>query len=118
MADAMRYFVLLLLLLSSLPAQEVKHAPTVEQCHADQRLWLNKLENNSPLPDFDTLSAWGHEMIDCLAVDPPNQKNYYNVYGEVNSEQLGRLMGFVSRHDLWRKFIEEDKAGKRLEGVQ
>jgi len=26
-------------------AQEVKHAPTVEQCRADQRLWLPKLED-------------------------------------------------------------------------
>ncbi|MGA9965133.1 MAG: hypothetical protein WBQ10_08005 [Terriglobales bacterium] len=113
MADAMRYFVLLLLLLSSLPAQEVEHALTVEQCRADQRLWFDKLESQSPLPDFHTLSAWGEEMRDCIAVDPPNHKDYYNVFGEVASAKLESLEGFLIRHDLWDKFIEEDKAGKR-----
>jgi hypothetical protein len=114
MADAMRYFVLLLLLLSSLPAQEVKHAPTVEQCRADQRLWLDKLESpSSSSPDFGTLSAWGQEMLDCIVVDPTNQKAYSNVFGEVASAKLTSLENFLTRHDLWGKFVEEERAGKR-----
>ena len=36
--------VLVLVSFNSLGSQEVKHAPTVEQCRADQRLWLSRLE--------------------------------------------------------------------------
>jgi hypothetical protein len=51
-------------------AQEVKHAPTVEQCRADQRLWLDKLENTSEtIEDYRTLGQWAHEMHECESVD-------------------------------------------------
>jgi hypothetical protein len=114
MADAMRYFVLLLLLLSSLPAQEVEHAPTVEQCRADQRLWLAKIEGPSgTLPGYLTLVSWSHEMGECTSVDPDNHALYFNVVGEIGSEELIRLEHFLDRHALLEKFIEEDKAGKR-----
>jgi len=117
MADAMRYFVLLLLLVNSLPAQEVKHAPTVEQCRADQRLWLDKLEKSpgSPgtLPDYWTLHDWDVEMADCRVVDHDRSLYYDNVSAEISSAQLLRLERFVDRQGLWDKFIEEDKAGKR-----
>jgi len=38
-------------------AQEVKHAPTVAQCQADQRLWLDQIEqpNNAGLK---SVSFW------------------------------------------------------------
>jgi len=115
MADAMRYFVLLLLLVILLPAQEVKHAPTVEQCRADQRLWLAKVEGSADttLPDFLTLQTWAEEMDDCRSVDPANHGQYYNIVGEIQATQFQRLMSFVGRHGLYDKFIEEDKAGKR-----
>ena len=40
------FWPLLLLLIPDqlIRAQQVQHAPTIEQCHADQRLWLSKLE--------------------------------------------------------------------------
>ncbi len=94
--------------------QEVKHAPTVEQCRADQRLWLDKLEGSSAsLPNYLTLAGWFHEMHECKSVDPENQRRYYNVCGEISSEQFVRLTGFLERHGLYDKFIEEDAAGKR-----
>jgi hypothetical protein len=114
MADAMRYFVLLLLLVRSLLAQEVKHAPTVEQCQADQRLWLAKLEGSAGAsPDFVTLEHRSQEMDDCISVDPANHAKYYNVESEILAAQAQRLLSFISRHELYDKFIEEDKAGKR-----
>jgi hypothetical protein len=114
MADAMRYFVPLLLLLGSLPAQEVKHAPTVEQCRADQRLWLDKLEGSAdPLPTFVTLNRWSLEMADCGSVDPANDTRYYNVRAEITAIQVTRFLDFLARHELFDKFIEEDNAGKR-----
>ena len=65
-------------------AQEVQHAPTVEQCRADQKIWLNKvkklwqaeqksdaasiiLQESISLKD---LTDWGLEMIDCQGQDP------------------------------------------------
>jgi hypothetical protein len=36
-----------LISVTAISSQEVKHAPTVEQCRADQRLWLSKLESDN-----------------------------------------------------------------------
>ena len=114
-----KMFVLVVLLMLSLPfagrahAQEVKHAPTVEQCRADQRLWSDKLENSSSLPDYKTLMGWFHEMMECKAVDPENRRDYYMVCSEIDAAEVVRLEKFLVRHGLLDKFIEEDKAGKR-----
>ena len=49
-------------------AQQVKHAPTVEECRADQKLLLSKLEQN-PIPtgvadvSYGELQGWQHEMM-------------------------------------------------------
>lgn len=96
-------------------AQEIKHAPTVEQCRADQRLWMGKLEESARdyLPSFGTLADWQGEMRNCESVDPENRPRYYNVLGEIGAEQDMRLEHFLDRHELYDKFIEEDKAGKR-----
>jgi hypothetical protein len=106
-----------LLLAGEAHVQEVKHAPTIEQCRADQRLWLDKLEravDTVPLPeDYRTLVGWTGEMIDCRSVDPENKLRYYNISGELASEKLIRFHHFLERHGLYDKFIEEDKAGKR-----
>jgi hypothetical protein len=105
-----------LILATSLVGQEIKHAPTVAQCQADQRLWLSKLEVLPPdtnLPAFTTLQQWSSEMGDCVEVDPKNAWLYYNVGGESNNLQAARTIRFLKRHQMWDKFIEEDEAGKR-----
>jgi hypothetical protein len=101
-------------------AQEVKHAPTVEQCRADARLWLAKLEDGnvgmSPhSPDYPTLDGWRREMWDCKSVDPDkNQTDYYHdAITEIDAVQGMRLEDFLDRHGLYDKFIAEDKSGKR-----
>jgi len=78
MADAMRYFALLLLFVSFLPSQETKHALTTEQCRADQRLWQDKLQtpDRSTLPDYMTLDKWFSEMAECRTLDPENVRQY------------------------------------------
>jgi hypothetical protein len=94
--------------------QEVQHAPTVEQCRADQRLWFDKLENTTEtLPTYHTLRGWSDEMGDCEHVDPENKLRYYNVVGEIAGERTVRFVDFLTRHELYDKFIEEDEAGKR-----
>jgi arylsulfatase A-like enzyme len=96
--------------------QNVQHAPTVAQCQADQRLWLSKIEsdpNQSTLPPYSVLNKWRGEMLDCADVDPDNKMRYYSTGGEFVDAGMKRLMDFLTRHQLWDKFLEEDAAGKR-----
>ena len=87
-----KLWLLLLLVIpyQAIHAQEVQHAPTVEQCRADQRLSLSKLEqhNNAGTANvsYDELQAWKAEMLDCTKVDPEFDRKYYNTYGEATTE--------------------------------
>jgi hypothetical protein len=110
-----RLLVLAVVAAASLVGQDVQHAPTVEQCRADQRLWLSSVEQaDSPrLPSYAVLSKWDHEMTDCEKVDPENKWKYYNTGSEIDVIEASRLMDFLHRHGLWEKFKEEDAAGKR-----
>ena len=103
-----------LVLTASLTGQ-VEHAPTVAQCQADQRLWLSKIEEGQRerLPTFDVLGDWNTEMLDCQKVDPTNAWSYSNTAGEITAEQATRTLDFITRNDLWKKFMAEDAAGKR-----
>jgi hypothetical protein len=94
---------------------QVEHAPTVEQCQADQRLWLSQLESTGPLPDvpFRTLNAWMKEMNQCQHVDLKNSFQYLNTISEANSESRNRLEHFLDRHNLYEQFLKEDDEGKR-----
>jgi len=107
----------LLILTSSLVGQNVEHAPTVEQCHADQRLWLAQHEedvgNNTHLPNIHIIRRWAKEMNDCEKVDPTNQLRYYNTISELMTEEKMRMEHFLDRHQLWEQFVAEDAAGKR-----
>jgi hypothetical protein len=109
--------VLVLVSFNLLGSQEVQHAPTVELCRADQKLWLSKLEEpgNTSLANvtFYELNGWSKEMSDCEKVDPEFHFRYYNTLGEANSEQVLRLTDFLRRHNLWDQFIAEDLQGKR-----
>jgi hypothetical protein len=40
--------LLMLAVLTASVAGQVEHAPTVEQCQADQRLWLAEIEVRDP----------------------------------------------------------------------
>ena len=111
-----RYLVLGCLVLAASVAGQVEHAPTVEQCQADQRLWVSEIEaenSSRPLPAFDIVTQWGQEMLKCEKVDPDNEWRYYNTAGEICGEKEVRLINFLHRHDLWNQFKAEDAAGKR-----
>src|SRR5260221_13812563 len=79
--------------------QEVKHAPTIEQCRADQRLWVAKLKDTTAfMPEtIDALTGWTDEMYDCMSVDPENRIRYYNVTGEIWAAKSRRLVNFLLR---------------------
>jgi hypothetical protein len=116
-SSAIAIFVLVLLFCLPLSTQEVEHAPTVEQCRADQRLWLSKMEADNSVAMADvtakTLGAWENEMGKCQAVDPQNRHVYYSTNAEAVSAEAIRFIHFLKRHDLWEQFNDEDAAGKR-----
>jgi hypothetical protein len=82
-----------------------QHAPTVEQCQADQKVWLSKLESHpidGSLPDLGTLMQWSQEMLDWEEVDPQHHCQYYNLRGELGFLEAMRYGHFLERHGLWR----------------
>ena len=112
----------LLLLLAipyqSIHAQEVKYAPTVAQCQANQHLWRSKLDQ-APVPSgvkdvsFMELLNWYTEMKDCISVDPDHRTDYLATLGSIDTTQYTRLVNFLDRHHLtWGQFLGEDAQGQ------
>jgi hypothetical protein len=100
-------------LASGRPAQEIKHAPTVAQCQADQRLWLSKLEDSASASSvsYNTLADWVDEMGDCAKVDPAGHSLYENVEAEAVEIIMVRYLRYLHRHHLYEQFVAEDEAG-------
>jgi hypothetical protein len=99
-------------------AQEVKQVPTVAECRADQKLWLNKLEQNPARSgvanvSFGELNGWQGEMIECEIVDRKNKRRYYATSSEVVKEQSLRLLYLAQHHNLYDQFLVEVVQGKR-----
>jgi len=120
------YFLILLTVGNWVAAQgQTEHAPTIEQCRADQRLWRSQQDDffakenggNEAAANgtdvgrvtFDTLNTRAREMNDCVSVDPQNTEKYRDVRNDFEFMQHNRLVSFLKRHDLWRQFIEEDR---------
>src|SRR3974390_2741115 len=63
---------------TSVRANQKKHAYTVEQCRADQRLWLAKLEivRGFPASSAKELAVWVAEMGECQKTDPALREAY------------------------------------------
>jgi len=116
-----RKFWLLLLVLIPLytHAQEVEHAPSVEQCRADRWLWLWELEGPPGPPanigsiGYPELLKRSDEMHACRAVDPDYEHQYYNVMSEIAFARIVRLEAFLRHHNLYDQFVAEDARGKR-----
>lgn len=90
-------------------AQEVEHAPTVEQCRADQQLWVSELERSSyALTPFEVLQARVLKMVSCATIDPAFKGKYHNVEAEIMTAEAIRISTFLTRHDLWNQFLIED----------
>src|SRR5215472_8064643 len=107
------WLVLLLVIpYQSIFAQEVKTHPTVEQCQADQKLWSSKLEEAPDSPRYSELNDWANTMLDCMKVDPSLQFQYLNVVAEARAEINHRFELFLTRHQLYNKFLDADKQGK------
>ena len=105
-----------LLLAMAIPLQFIhaqEHLPTVAQCQADQKLWLNKLEQNPARSvSFGELTGWQGEMIECEFVDRKNERRYYATSSEVVKEQSLILLDMAKRHNLYDQFLVEVVQGK------
>lgn len=108
---ALAVAVLFLVAVSS--AQD--HAPTVEQCRADQSLWWEQFNTRELISKLSArkLSQRSGEMHDCAAVDEEHRNSYERLGAMFQMEFEQRLLDFVTRHDLMEKFLSEDAAGKR-----
>jgi hypothetical protein len=109
--------VLALIPFNPIAAQEVQHAPTVDQCRADQRLWLSKLEVPKGAGvanvSYKELDGWFQEMYGCESVDPQHKIQYFNTWSETTIKQQMRLEDYLNRHRLYDQFVAEDAQGKR-----
>jgi hypothetical protein len=91
-------------------AQEVKHAPTVEQCHADAS--SAPVDASSAPVSYKEMSSWISEMGQCMNVDIDNFEQYLHAQDALLNLQLERIQNFVRRHNQWNQFIAEDAHGK------
>ena len=123
----MKAFWLLVLVcvsFNSVSSQEVKHALTVEQCRADQRLWFSKITDakaeeaeglREPVAhsiSFQQLNFWNEEMHACARIDPESNDLYYKTSGDAVVAANNRLVNFLYRHNLLNQFLAEDADGK------
>jgi hypothetical protein len=108
---------LLLFLVSAsfnpLAAQEVKHAPSIAQCRADQRLWSAEAQGRQfNLISYMELVARADQMGQCSTVDPEFAFKYFDNLTAYSTESERRLQDFVMRHGLFAQFKAEDAHGK------
>src|SRR5271156_6351028 len=77
---------------------QIKHAPTVGQCRADQALWLSELEapNGERVKDvtIGTLIDWDSEMTVCFNIDKRNSVKYDYTRFDSGYEQYLRYFNF------------------------
>ena len=106
------------------------HAPTVQQCTADSRLWMSQMTeyNNAEaarltqgrpnkteimMSSFRLLAARARELVQCQAVDPDRQNYYDQVNTQILDAVHNRYVMFVERHHLTAEMIKEDDDGIR-----
>jgi hypothetical protein len=92
------------------------HAPTTDQCRADQKLWLTQLAESSQeisSLSFAELGLRATEMRQCYAVDDNPKMMYNETAAAFFVKREERLQNFVNRHHLMEQFLAEDISGKR-----
>jgi hypothetical protein len=120
--------LLTLIVLVSVVALAQEHAPTVEQCRADYRLWTTNGTNFKDV-SYKELLRRAEVMGQCAETDPAAMQVFaedamrlgwkkanvnYNDFSALLHETAGeRVSKFLTRHHLMPQFIQEDEAGKR-----
>jgi hypothetical protein len=120
----------MLICIISMTAFAQEHAPTVEQCKADQALWgadhtqtaYNEAETRHvesgavnrteiamlSITQLKQRMRGMYECEDVVAMDPYHSTGnfYYSVIAD-------RYLGFLIRHGLMPQLVKEDAAGER-----
>lgn len=102
-------------------AQE--HAPTPDQCQADERMWSNESVHATSGTGFDLtikqyplneMIARSKEMLGCVAVDRRNAGTYNSTAALILSQIERRLIRYIQETDQADKYDawEKQQAGK------
>ena len=111
-----------LLLAMAIPLQpiyseQVEYPLTVEECRAEQTLWMSRLDELNDAGtvnvNYSDLNGWSLRMLLCGSVDPELRWQYNNTQRELSEVQTKRLIRFLVRHNLYGQFLAEDAQGKR-----
>jgi len=103
------------ILLQPVYSQQVEYALTVEECRAEQTLWMSRLDEPNDAGtvnvNYSDLNDWSSRMLLCGSVDPDLHWQYYNTQRELSEVQTNRLTRFLVRHNFYGKFLAEDAQG-------
>ena len=98
-------------------SEQVEYALTVEECRAEQTLWMSRFDEPNDAGtinvNYSDLNDWSLRMLLCGSVDPELRWQYYNTQRELSEVQKKRLTRFLVRHNLYGQFLAEDAQGKR-----
>ena len=98
-------------------SQQVEYALTVEECRAEQSLWMSRSDQPNDVGtvnvNYSDLNDWSSRMLLCGSVDPELRWQYNNTQRELSEVQTKRLIRFLVRHNLYGQFLAEDAQGKR-----
>ena len=117
-------------ILFALPSVPQDHAPTAEQCKADQAVWgsdyaqtqyneteTRHIQDGAPnrtyiarltIPRLEKRMSEMYQCEEVVATEPYHETGnfYHGVIGD-------RHLGFLVRHGLMSQMMKEDAAGKR-----
>jgi hypothetical protein len=106
-------------LLTSLAwSQDIHHAPTAEQCHADIAVWKAEKKADIEALPINTLLDRANYLADCGKVlfdvkDRDEDEWTRTLRGVYDQHALHRTLAFIKRHDFESQFADEDAKGKR-----
>lgn len=119
----MKTTLLVLFLLFATGSFAQEHAPTLEQCRADQKAWNMPLmvattgpfsHSVSSLPTSELIDR-GKEMLTCGAVDSKNITDYHGTAMLLFSFTTARLGMFVQETNQMDHFMEWEQKHQQAE---
>jgi len=116
MKNAMLF--LLLTVTSVAWGQDIKHAPTAEQCKADMAVWKPQSKADTISLPVRTLLQRSIELYDCNRVlgdvqDRDGVEWALTMRGVYEQHISSRAMKFIDRNGLTHQFYDEDAKGAR-----
>jgi hypothetical protein len=103
------------MLITGAAAQDIEHAPTVDQCHADVAVWYKQSKTEIESIPAHELDARRHEAYMCADVLTDRLEREKS-FGEANvyaSHLQERMKDFLKRHGFMQQFADEDAKGAR-----